>query len=245
MENAFSLQIPYLLGLIATRSVDKPVLGLRELMLQHEKRIRNGMQAYHLLETLRAGETDPAIRQAFNETKKDLGYGLLLKQYAPNVIDASEEQIQLATKNSIPPVLPLYFGFRIMVACGLLILLVMGASFYCVVRDKIGEKKWVHWAALYALPLPWIAVEAGWFVSEYGRQPWAIGEVLPTAMAHSSLNASDIWFSMALICGLYTLFLIVEMYLMFKFARLGPSSLKTGRYHFEYPPEKSSSVSVI
>jgi cytochrome d ubiquinol oxidase subunit I len=38
---------------------------------------------------------------------------------------------------------------------------------------------------------------------------------------------------MILICGLYTLFLVAEMYLMFKFARLGPSSLKTGRYHFE------------
>jgi cytochrome d ubiquinol oxidase subunit I len=40
---------------------------------------------------------------------------------------------------------------------------------------------------------------------------------------------------MGLICGLYTLFLVAEMYLMFKFARLGPSSLKTGRYHFEQP----------
>jgi cytochrome d ubiquinol oxidase subunit I len=38
---------------------------------------------------------------------------------------------------------------------------------------------------------------------------------------------------MGLICGLYTLFLIAEMFLMFKFARLGPSSLKTGRYHHE------------
>jgi len=38
---------------------------------------------------------------------------------------------------------------------------------------------------------------------------------------------------MILICGLYTMFLVAEMYLMFKFARLGPSSLKTGRYHHE------------
>ena len=88
-------------------------------------------------------------------------------------------------------------------------------------------------AALYGIPLPWIAVEAGWFVAEYGRQPWAIGEVLPTAVANSSLTAGDLIFSMVLICGLYTLFLVAELFLMFKFARLGPSSLKTGRYHFE------------
>jgi len=56
---------------------------------------------------------------------------------------------------------------------------------------------------------------------------------LPTAVANSSLTTGDLLFSIILICGLYTLFLVAEMYLMFKFARLGPSSLKSGRYHFE------------
>jgi cytochrome bd quinol oxidase subunit 1 apoprotein (EC 1.10.3.-) len=73
-------------------------------------------------------------------------------------------------------------------------------------------------------------------VAEYGRQPWAVGEVLPTAVANSSLSTGDVLFSMILICGLYTLFLIAELFLMFKFARLGPSSLKTGRYHYEQTP---------
>jgi len=233
MENSYSIQIPYLLGLIATRSVDTPVTGLKELMAEHQVRIRNGMQAYRLLEELRSGNTDPAVRTAFDSHKQDLGYGLLLKRYTPNVADATEAQIQQATKDSIPRVAPLYFAFRIMVAAGFLMLFIIAVSFYTVLRGRIGEKKWLHRAALYGLPLPWIAVEAGWFVAEYGRQPWAIGEVLPTAVANSSLTAADIITSMVLICGLYTLFLVAEMYLMFKYARLGPSSLKTGRYHFE------------
>ncbi|QTF09328.1 cytochrome ubiquinol oxidase subunit I [Brenneria izadpanahii] len=235
LENDYAIRIPYLMGLIVTRSTDKQVTGLKELMEQHEVRIRNGMKAYQLLEELRAGNTDPAIKAAFNESKQDLGYGMLLKRYTPKVSDATEAQIQQATKDSIPRVAPLYFSFRIMVACGVLMLLIIGLSFWTVLRGKIGEKKWLHRAALYGIPLPWIAVEAGWFVAEYGRQPWAIGEILPTAVANSSLTAGDILFSMGLICGLYTLFLIAEMYLMFKFARLGPSSLKTGRYHFEQP----------
>ena len=103
----------------------------------------------------------------------------------------------------------------------------------------MGPRKWLHRVALYGIPLPWIAIESGWFVAEYGRQPWAVGEVLPTAIANSSLEAHDILLSMGLICGLYTLFLIAEMYLMFKFARLGPSSLQTGRYHFEQPTTQS------
>lgn len=235
MENRFAVQIPFALGIIATRSLDTPVIGLRDLMSQHEVRIRNGIQAYSLLEKLRSGNTDPAVREAFSKAKQDLGYGLLLKRYTQNVTDATEEQIQLAAQDSIPRVLPLYFAFRIMVACGFLMLLIIGLSFWSVIRGKIGEKKWLLRTALFGIPLPWIAVEAGWFVAEYGRQPWAIGEVLPTAIANSSVTAGDILFSMALICGLYTLFLVAEMYLMFKFARLGPSSLKTGRYHFEQP----------
>ena len=57
--------------------------------------------------------------------------------------------------------------------------------------------------------------------------------MLPTSVSNSSLTVGDLLFSMLLICGLYTRFLVAEMYLMFKFARLGPSSLKTGRYHHE------------
>lgn len=70
MENEYSIQIPYLLGLIATRSVDTPVTGLRDLMAQHEVRIRNGMKAYNLLEELRAGNTDPTVRSDFEKPSK-------------------------------------------------------------------------------------------------------------------------------------------------------------------------------
>ncbi|MFH8133819.1 cytochrome ubiquinol oxidase subunit I [Pantoea osteomyelitidis] len=232
-KNEYAIRIPALLGLIATRSVDKPVTGLKELLAQHEIRIRNGIKAYGLLNELRAGNKDPAVRQAFEASKRDLGYGLLLKRYTPNVTDASEAQIQQATQDSIPHVAPLYFAFRIMVVCGVLLLAVITLAFWSVIRNRVGKHRWLMKAALWGIPLPWIAIESGWFVAEYGRQPWAIGEVLPTAVANSSLTVGDLLFSMTLVCGLYTLFLVAEMYLMFKFARLGPSSIKTGRYHHE------------
>lgn len=240
MENSFAIEIPYVMGIITTRSFDTPVLGLHDLMSQHEVRIRNGMKAYDLLTELRSGNTDPAVRAAFNESKKDLGYGLLLKRYTENVSDATEEQIKSAAKDSIPNVAPLFWSFRIMVAAGFLMLLVVAISFWTVLSNRIGNYKWLLRAALFSIPLPWIAVEAGWFVAEYGRQPWAIGEILPTVVATSSLTQADILVSMGLICGLYTLFLVAEMFLMFKFGRLGPSSLKTGRYHFEQKTASSA-----
>ena len=72
--------------------------------------------------------------------------------------------------------------------------------------------------------MPWIACEVGWFVAEYGRQPWTIYGVLPTHLSVSTLTVSSLYGSLAGFVGFYTLLLIVEMYLMVKFARQGPGS---------------------
>lgn len=221
------------MGIIATRSFDEQVTGLHDLREEHVDRIRTGMYAYELLEKLRAGDKSEANMTAFDEVKGDLGYGLLLKRYTDKVVDATEDQIQAAADDSIPTVWPLFWSFRIMVACGFIMLFVFGASFIQTCRQKIEQKPWILKAALFSIPLPWIAIEAGWFVAEYGRQPWAVGEILPVHVAASALTAGEIWTSLFAILALYTAFLIAEVYLMVKFARKGPSSLKTGRYHFE------------
>ena len=98
MRTDYAVKIPYALGLIATRSTTKEVTGLKDLMQQHEVRIRNGMLAYAELEKLRAGDRSPELLASFEKNQKDLGYGLLLKKYAPNVVDASEQHIQAAVK---------------------------------------------------------------------------------------------------------------------------------------------------
>ncbi|PAR48856.1 cytochrome d terminal oxidase subunit 1 [Vibrio metoecus] len=237
MHTDYAIKIPFALGIIATRSLDEQVVGLRDLRDEHVERIRTGMYAYDLLERLRAGEKTPENIAAFDEVKHDLGYGLLLKRYTDKVTDATEEQIQAAADDSIPTVWPLFWSFRVMVACGLIMLVVFGAAFIQTCRQKIEQKKWVLKAALFSIPLPWIAVETGWFVAEYGRQPWAVGEILPVNVAASALSAGEIITSMLAILALYTAFLIAEVYLMVKFARKGPSSLKTGRYHFEQGSE--------
>ena len=232
-ETHFAVKIPYLMGIIATRSFTQEVTGLKDLMKEHEARIRRGMKAYGLLQKLRAGDKSPENISAFNQLKNDLGYGLLLKRFTNNVVDATEEQIQAATKSSIPQVAPIFWSFRFMVAFGVIMLIVFSAAFWQSTKHKIAEKKWVLKAALYSLPLPWLAIEAGWFVAEYGRQPWTISGILPTYMSASSLNPSDIWFSIITITAFYTVLLVVEVYLMRKYIKIGPSSLKTGRYHFE------------
>lgn len=230
---AMAIKIPALLGLIATRSVSKEVAGLNELRAQHLERIRNGVVAYGLLQKLRSGDTSEETKSLFEAVKVDLGYGLLLKPYTEKVTDATEEQIQMAADDSIPKVWPLFWTFRIMVAFGFIMLFIFAAAFYLTIRRTAERKRWLLRLALFSIPLPWLSCELGWFVAEYGRQPWTIGEVLPTPVSTSVLSTGDLYFSLAGFIGFYTLLLVFEMYLMFKFARLGPSSLHLGRYHFE------------
>lgn len=228
-----AIKIPWALGLIATRSAHEEIMGIRELKVEHEGRIRNGMVAYDLLQRLRGGQTDTETRAAFEEVKKDLGYGLLLKRYTANVVDASEAQIAQAVNDTIPRVAPLFWSFRLMVLLGFWFIVLFAMAFWYSTKRNAEGKSLLLKAALWSLPLPWIASEVGWFVAEYGRQPWSIGEVLPTHLSTSTLVTGDLYFSIAGFIGFYTLLLVVELYLMFKFARLGPSSLHTGRYHFD------------
>ncbi len=233
MENRFELKIPYVLGLIATRSVSEEVKGIKELVADNEQRIRNGMLAYGLFMKMRNGTASKADKEHFDQLKGDLGHGLLLKPYTENVVDASEAQIKAAALDTVPQVAPLFWAFRIMVAAGFTMLVVFALSFYYATRKIACQKRWLMWLVFISLPLPWIAIEMGWFVAEYGRQPWAIGEVLPTALGTSSLAYWDVMGSMIGFIFFYTVLLVVEVYLMIKFARQGPSSLHTGRYYFE------------
>lgn len=232
-ETEYALRIPGLMGLIATRSLSEEVTGLKELKEYHRQRIINGIYANQLLAKLRKGDTDPQLIENFEKVKDDLGYGLLVTAFTTDLDNVTPEQLDMAVDYSIPKVAPLFFAFRIMVAAGFIMLIVFAAAFYQNARRKIGQNRFFLKAIMLTLPLPWIACETGWFVAEYGRQPWAIGEVLPVHVAASSLTAGQIWLSLGLMTALYTVFLIAEMYLMIRFAKQGPSSLHTGRYDLE------------
>jgi cytochrome bd ubiquinol oxidase subunit I len=231
----YAIHIPYLMGIIATRSINEPVIGLKDLMGQAEVRIQNGMLAYAALQKMKEGTADTATRDVFEAHKADLGYGLLLKQFAPNVVDATREQIKAAAKHSIPPVAPVFWSFRVMVGLGMLFLATFVLAFwFCAQRSLLKDnRRWFLRWVVWAIPLPWLAAEFGWVVAELGRQPWTIAEVLPTHLSASSLAPGDVWLSLAGFVVFYTVLFIIEITLMFKYARLGPSALNTGRYFHE------------
>ncbi len=231
----YAVKIPYMLGLIATRTTTEPVVGIKDLISRHEKYIEYGMEAYGLMQIMKDKATSLSLTQKnrFEELKPFLGYGLLLKQYAPNVVDATHAQIHQAALDSIPKVAPVFWSFRIMVGAALLMLFIFVAAFYHNIQGRLRQKAWLLKLALYGMPLPWIAAECGWVVAEYGRQPWAIAEILPTYLGVSSISTEQVLTSLAGFIILYTCLLFIELWLMFKYAAEGPSTLGTGRYHFE------------
>lgn len=232
-KTTHAIRIPWVLGLIGTRSVDEPIVGLKEILAENELKVRNGIKAFGLLQQLKNNTDDASVLTQFEVYRNNLGYGLLLKKYTEDIIDATESQIKQATLDTIPKVAPLFWSFRLMVFCGFLMLFIFAAAFYACSVQKVMQYRWLLKLALFAIPLPWIASELGWFVAEYGRQPWTIAEILPIHLSVSTRSASELYMSLAGFIVFYTLLFVIEMYLMIKYARLGPSSLDTGRYYHE------------
>ena len=216
-----AIKIPYVLGLIATRSLDHQVTGILPLVAVAETRIDSGIVAYDALERLKVSPQDKAARAAFALHDRDLGYGLLLKRYTPDPRTADRATIQKAAWDTVPNVPVMFWVFRIMAGIGFLQIGVFAAAFLLVTLRRC-ETTWILWAAVLMMPLPWIAAEAGWVLAEIGRQPWAVDGVLPTFLSASSLTVAQLWTTIIGFTLLYSALAVIEVGLIVKTIKRGP-----------------------
>jgi cytochrome d ubiquinol oxidase subunit I len=221
----YSIHIPWVMGLIGTRSLTGEVPGIDALVKLADVRIRQGLVSYDALEQIRAlkGAPVPAdLTARFEEHSAQLGYALLLKRYLDDPRKATDAQIAQAANDTVPQVAPLFWSFRIMVALGIYMILFTGTFFFLSARRRLDAHPWLLRVAVWSIPLPWIAAEAGWIVAELGRQPWAVEGVLPTAVAVSNLGIQTVLTTLIGFVVLYTILIVVEMKLMLKAIRKGP-----------------------
>jgi cytochrome d ubiquinol oxidase subunit I len=216
------IRIPYLLGIIATRSFNTEVLGIKDLVAQAENRVRTGIKAYAALLEVRENASNEEARQTLQAYSADLGHALLLKRYTAKVTDASETQIKQAAQDTVPNIVPLFWTFRIMAGLGFYFILLFALGFYLASVRRAHMHPWFLMLALYSLPLPWIASSFGWIVAEYGRQPWTIDGVLPTFLSGSHVTSMQVGITLAAFILFYTVLLFVGIVLMRKYIRLGP-----------------------
>jgi len=224
-ETEYAVRIPWAMGLIATRSLDKQVPGIHDLVEENRVRIRRGIGAYQALRELRADRDDPGKQAAFLAARDDLGFGLLTLRYTDDPASASDEIVDRAAWSTVPNVPVLFWSFRIMVGLGFFFIFLFGAAFWLATRNRL-QTRWFLRLALYSLPLPWVAAELGWIVAEYGRQPWAIDGVLPTFLGVSATNSTQVIASLVGFVVLYTGLAVVDAVLMLRAIRSGPDQLR-------------------
>ena len=220
-----AINMPWVLGLIATRSTDKPVLGINDLVAANRTRIEGGIEAYSALRALRANPEDEALRARFAAHQRDLGYGFLLLRYVRDPAAATPAQIDQAAWLTVPNVLVLFWSFRLMVGIGFFLIALFATAFYLASRHRLTDNRWFLRVAFWSLPLPWIAAELGWIVAEYGRQPWAIDGVLPTFLGASPVPASEVWLSLTGFVVFYSALAVVDVFLIVRTVRRGPDGL--------------------
>jgi cytochrome d ubiquinol oxidase subunit I len=221
-ETLYAIKIPWVLGLIATRSADTVIPGIDDLVQHARQRIQSGMIAYGALSKVRQNPSDSAARAQFDANVDSLGYALLLRRFTDNPAEATPAEIDRAALSTVPDVPALFWSFRIMAGFGLLFIAFFAVAFWLSMVRRLDRHRWFLRFCLWILPAPWIAAELGWFVAENGRQPWTIDGVLPTFLSASSITVGQVGLSLAGFIVFYTALAIVEIFLMLKYIRLGP-----------------------
>ena len=216
------VEVPGVLSILATHDLDGYVPGINnlldgytapdgEVVLSAEEKMACGKVALEAFKQYREyKDTDPTLaaeaRARLEENIDYFGYGY---------IDSREELV--------PPVNLIYWAFRVMVGLGGFLLLLMGVVLWTERRNRLKDMRWLQWIALLSIPLVYLAGQAGWIVAEVGRQPWVIEGLLPVKAAVSSVSVGAVQTTFFLFVAIFTLFLVIELRIMFKAIKKGPN----------------------
>ena len=122
-----------------------------------------------------------------------------------------------------PPVAIVFWSFRLMVGIGLMMLAIVIAGNWLRWRDELYDRRWYLLACEASLPFGFVAVIAGWVVTEAGRQPWVVYHQLRTADAVTpSLSGGDVAASLALYVAVYLVVFPLSLYYLRALVRAGP-----------------------
>jgi cytochrome d ubiquinol oxidase subunit I len=122
-----------------------------------------------------------------------------------------------------PPVALPFFTFRIMVGCGLVMLLLAWIGSYLSRKERLERSRSMLWLIFLSFPLPYIAILTGWFTAEVGRQPWVVYGLLRTAQAVTpTLTSRMALVSLCVFCAVYALIFVFGIVYIHKLLRAGP-----------------------
>jgi cytochrome d ubiquinol oxidase subunit I len=143
-----------------------------------------------------------------------------LSLLAFHTTDAEVKGLKDFPKDLRPPVTINFLSFRLMVGLGMFFVLISIISF--AVRSNPEKYPLLLKILLFSIPLPYIAIEAGWVLAEVGRQPWIVYGLMKTKDAVSVLSMPQVTISLIAFILFYSVLGLIDFYLLIKFARKGP-----------------------
>lgn len=255
-EPPLRIAIPYGLSFLATRDINGYVPGINDIMrggymlenntreISMSEKIRRGQMAILALkeyreltaksrELLRTTPPSPVIDPDIDpQTGLSLREALRLKE-VENGIKKYMRYFgygYITKKTQLVPYIPLcFYAFRVMVGLGTLFIVFFAVVVFLAFRRDITRPRWLHRTAIAMLPLGYIASEAGWLVAEFGRQPWAIQDMMPTWVGVSNIGAGSVAATFFIFLALFTTLLAVEISIMVKEIKKGPEAKGAAR----------------
>jgi cytochrome d ubiquinol oxidase subunit I len=145
-----------------------------------------------------------------------------------NQLQAQEEQ-QFGPGNYMPRVRLMYWSMRTMAMLGVAMFLIAAVGAWLYRKRRLEKARWFLWTAIVAMAFPYIAATAGWILTEMGRQPWIVQDLLKTSDAISpNLGTTTIAISLSVFALLYLTLGVVDFVLMRRYARVDPPRVGEG-----------------
>ena len=222
-----SLKIPEMLSYLATHETAGYVPGINNILaggyetpdgktaLSAEEKIACGKKAIAALADFRkareAGDeaSMAAARQVLDENMPYFGYGYI------------KDPASL-----VPHVGLMFWSFRVMVGLGVYFIAFFAVVLFLGWKKQLERFNWVHWLAVWSIPLAYIASQAGWIVAEVGRQPWTIQDMLPVGAAISRLETGSVQTTFFIFLIMFTVLLVAEIGIMLKAIKKGPGAIE-------------------
>ena len=215
----FKLEIPGALSYLSNRDFTSFVPGIDDLI--------NGNPAHGIIpmqEKIDKGKIAINALGVYKNAKKS-GDSLTAKS-SLDTLKANWKYLGYGYLNSpeeaIPNVPMTFYSFRIMVGLGFLFLFIFVVALWLVIKKPIEKYKWFLRLSILAIPLVYLAGQAGWIVAEMGRQPWVVQDLLPLSAAVSRLEVGAVQTTFVLFAVVFTALMIAELRIMFKQIKIGP-----------------------
>ncbi len=172
----------------------------------------------------------PLILFAVPDVKQEKNLYTLAIPKGASLINTHSLNGVLQGLKSVPPadrpvVLPVFYGFRVMVGIGLLLFAIALWGLYLRLRHRLYDSKAFLRTCILVSPFGFFATICGWITAESGRQPWAIYNLMRTTDAASNVPAGQVATSLTLLSIIYLFILVFYLYYLFKIIRKGPKDL--------------------